>query len=255
MTEPSILPDLRQRVAIVTGASEGLGFGIARAFGALGAQVLVTARREDVLRRARDELERAGATVEHCAGSMADPAHHRELVDVCLARFGRVDIVVNNAARVDEGSLLDSPLSEIQETFSTNVFGPIGLVQEAWRRWMRESGGCVVNVSSFGALRPREPVDAYGASKASLEDVTRRLAAEMAPTVRVNAVAPGLVRTGSLERIPGTDQQAQLAVWPLRRIGVVDDIAAATVFLASDASAWITGQVLRVDGGRSAAWT
>jgi len=116
---------------------------------------------------------------------------------------------------------------------------------------MRDNGGAVVNISSLGAIRPRPPIDVYGLTKAALEDATRRLALELAPKVRVNAVAPGVVLTHGMDDVPDREAQVDAAGWPLGRIGLVEDIAAATLFLASRAASWITGQVFRVDGGRS----
>jgi 3-oxoacyl-[acyl-carrier protein] reductase len=186
-----------------------------------------------------------------CSGSVGDPDHLGKVVKLCLDQFGRLDVVVNNAARVFSGSLIQTSWGDAQETFATNVLGPITLVREAWNAWMKSYGGSVVNVSSLGAVRPRAPVDVYGASKASLEDITRRLALELAPTVRVNAVAPGVVLTAGMENVPDREAQVAPTGWPLGRVGAVDDIASAVLYLASDAASWITGQVLRVDGGRS----
>jgi 3-oxoacyl-[acyl-carrier protein] reductase len=239
------------RVAIVTGASEGIGFGIARAFADAGAAVMMTGRRRDRLEQARRQLEQEGGVIDHCVGSVDDGAHLAELVDRCIDRFGQLDVVVNNAARVASGSLVECEWSELERTFATNVLGPLRLVREAWSKWMKNHGGVVVNVSSLGALRPRTPSAIYGTSKASLEELTRRLALELAPVVRVNAVAPGVVRTTSFEAIAGNEEQADVTLWPLRRLGTPQDIADAVLFLSSDAGSWITGQVLRIDGGRS----
>jgi NAD(P)-dependent dehydrogenase (short-subunit alcohol dehydrogenase family) len=245
------MADFTGKTAVVTGASAGIGFGIAQAFAGAGATVMMTGRRADELEQARLRLKEAGGTVEACVGSVEDADHLTDLVDRCLDRFGHLDILINNAGRVAPGSLVECDWAELERTFATNVLGPLRLVREAWSRWMRDHGGVVVNISSISAIRPRAPSAVYGTSKTALEDLTRRLALELAPKVRVNAVAPGVVRTAAFEAIPENEQQADLALWPMRRLGTTTDIADAVLFLASDSGGWITGQVLRIDGGRS----
>lgn len=236
---------LRGRAALVTGATRGIGHAVARQLAAAGALVCVTARDADEVRRTAAELGGIGA-----AGSVADPDHLRTVVDLTLREFGRIDIVVNNAATNQPyGPLMDADPSTWREAFTVNVEAPLRLVQYAWHTWMREHGGAVVNVCTEGATHVGPHIGAYGTSKAALLHLTQQLAGELAPRVRVNSVSPGLVRTEMARFVwePGEEEVA--AGLPLGRIGEPEDIARAVVWLASDAAAWVTGADLLVDGG------
>jgi 3-oxoacyl-[acyl-carrier protein] reductase len=236
---------LEGRVAIVTGASRGIGLAVAEALRTAGALVCVTARDPDGVRRAAEELGAVGL-----AGSVADPAHLRELTGLALREFGRIDIVVNNAATNQPyGPLMDADPNRWREAFTVNVEAPLRLVQHAWRAWMSEHGGSVVNICTEGAAHVGPNVGAYGTSKAALLHLTQQLAGELAPKVRVNSVSPGLVRT-EMARFVWEEAEDELAAGlPLGRIGEPEDIARAVVWLASDAAEWITGADLLVDGG------
>jgi NAD(P)-dependent dehydrogenase (short-subunit alcohol dehydrogenase family) len=167
-------------------------------------------------------------------------------VDLTLAEFGRLDILVNNAATNQPyGPLMDADPQAWREAFTLNVEAPLRLVQAVWRGWMREHGGSVVNICTEGAGHVGPNVGAYGTSKAALLHLTRQLAGELAPRVRVNSVSPGLVRT-EMARFVWEKGPVEL---PLGRIGEPEDIARAVVWLASDAAEWITGADLLVDGG------
>ena len=167
-----------------------------------------------------------------------------------VARFGAVDILVNNAAANPYfGPMLGIDRSRADKTLAVNQLGPLWWSQAAHRQSMAERGGSIVNISSVGGLGPEPGIGWYNVTKAALLHITRQLAWELAPGVRVNAIAPGLVRT-EFARALWEDNEARIASHiPLRRIGEPDDIATAALFLASDAAAWITGQVLVVDGG------
>lgn len=236
---------LEGRVAVVTGATRGIGRAVAEAFAAAGAHVCVTARDADGVRRAAEELGGVGL-----AGSVADPAHPRELTELALSAFGRLDVVVNNAATNEPyGPLMDADPDRWREAFTINVEAPLRLVQCAWRAWMGEHGGAVVNICTEGAAHVGPNVGAYGTTKAALLHLTQQLAGELAPKVRVNSVSPGLVRT-ELARFVWEHGEDELAAGlPLGRIGHPADIARAVVWLASDAAEWITGADLLVDGG------
>ncbi|MET7910428.1 SDR family oxidoreductase [Streptomyces avermitilis] len=236
---------LEGRVAVVTGASRGIGRAVAEAFAAAGAHVCVTARDADGVRRAAEELGGVGL-----AGSVADPAHPRELTELALTAFGRLDIVVNNAATNEPyGPLMNADPDRWREAFTINVEAPLRLVQCAWRAWMGEHGGAVVNICTEGAAHVGPDVGAYGTTKAALLHLTQQLAGELAPKVRVNSVSPGLVRT-ELARFVWEHGEDELAAGlPLGRIGHPADIARAVVWLSSDAAEWITGADLLVDGG------
>src|SRR3954454_22775254 len=234
-------PGLRGRAALVTGATRGIGAAIARQLADAGARVCVTARDTEEVRRTAEQLGGVGL-----AGSVADPEHIRAAVDLVLDAFGRIDILVNNAATNQPyGPLMEVDPHAWREAFTVNVEAPLRLVQAAWRGWMREHGGSVVNVCTEGAGHVGPTVGAYGTSKAGLLHLTGQLAGELAPRVRVNSVSPGLVRT-EMARFVWEKGPVDL---PLGRIGEPEDIARAVVWLASDAAEWITGADLLVDGG------
>ncbi|MEU1195085.1 SDR family oxidoreductase [Streptomyces sp. NPDC005813] len=233
------------RVAIVTGASRGIGLAVAEALAGAGARVCVTARNADAVQRAAKRVGGIGL-----AGSVADPEHLRELTDRTLAEFGRIDVVVNNAATNQPyGPLMDADPDRWRAAFTVNVEAPLRLVQHAWRAWMGEHGGAVVNVCTEGAGHVGPRVGAYGTSKAALLHLTRQLAGELAPKVRVNSVSPGLVRTEMARFVWEGCEEELGAGLPLGRLGLPEDIARAVVWLASDAAEWITGADLLVDGG------
>ncbi|MFG2796296.1 SDR family oxidoreductase [Streptomyces pseudovenezuelae] len=232
---------LHGRAALVTGGTRGIGREVARQLADAGALVCVTARNREDVRRTASELGGVGL-----AGSVADPAHPRALVDLALHEFGRLDIVVNNAATNQPyGPLVDVDPHAWREAFTVNVEAPLRLVQQAWRGWMREHGGSVVNICTEGAGHVGPNVGAYGTSKAALLHLTQQLAGELAPKVRVNSVSPGLVRT-EMARFVWEKGPVEL---PLGRVGEPEDIARAVVWLVSDAAEWITGADLLVDGG------
>lgn len=182
---------LQGRVAVVTGASRGIGLAVAEGLVAAGAQVCVTGRDAEDVRRAAAKLGAVGI-----AGTVADPAHLRELTELAMTEFGRIDIVVNNAATNQPyGPLMDADPDLWREAFTVNVEAPLRLVQYAWRAWMSDHGGSVINICTEGATHVGPNVGAYGTSKAALLHLTRQLAGELAPRVRVNSVSPGLVRT------------------------------------------------------------
>ncbi|WP_051900174.1 SDR family oxidoreductase [Streptomyces aureus] len=236
---------LRGRAAVVTGASRGIGLAIAEALAAAGARVCVSARDPDGVRSAAERIGGIGL-----AGSVADGAHLDELTGLALRTFGRLDIVVNNAATNQPyGPLMDTDPERWRAAFAVNVEAPLRLVQCAWRAWMGEHGGAVVNVCTEGAGHVGPRVGAYGTSKAALLHLTRQLAGELAPRVRVNSVSPGLVRT-EMARFVWEGAEDELgASLPLGRIGRPEDVAGAVAWLVSDAAEWITGADLLVDGG------
>ncbi|WP_329342172.1 SDR family oxidoreductase [Streptomyces sp. NBC_00663] len=236
---------LSGKAAVVTGGTRGIGREVARQLADAGALVCVTARDAADVRRTAAELGGIGV-----AGSVADPAHLQEVSALTLRAFGRIDVVVNNAATNQPyGPLMDVDPDAWREAFTVNVEAPLRLVRCAWRAWMREHGGSVINVCTEGATHVGPHIGAYGTSKAALLHLTRQLAGELAPRVRVNSVSPGLVRT-EMARFVWEPGEAELAAGlPLGRIGEPADVARAVVWLASDAAEWITGADLLVDGG------
>ncbi|MFC1400977.1 MULTISPECIES: SDR family oxidoreductase [Streptacidiphilus] len=248
------------RAAIVTGGSRGIGFAVAQGLLASGADVLLTARDGIGVEEAVERLRAGGGSgerrgrVEGRTGSAGDPDATDRWVRSCLELFGSVDFVVNNAgANQPLAPAVNGDPAVWLDTFAVNVHGPLALVRAAWQVWMREHGGAVVNVVTEGVHGAGPGLAAYETSKAALLQLTRHLAAELAPGVRVNSVSPGLVRT-ELARHYWEPAERQLAsATPMRRLGEPEDIAAAVVWLLSPAAAWVTGTDLLVDGGRRVA--
>ncbi|MFD7933333.1 SDR family oxidoreductase [Streptomyces sp. NPDC059755] len=236
---------LRGRAAVVTGATRGIGWAVARALADAGARVCVSARDPDGVRRAAGELDGVGL-----AGDVGDPGHPHQLAELCLGTFGRLDVLVNNAATNQPyGPLMDADPGAWREAFTVNVEAPLRLVQCAWRSWMREHGGVVVNICTEGAGHVGPGVGAYGTSKAALLHLTEQLAGELGPGVRVNSVSPGLVRTEMARFVWEPGEKELAAALPLGRIGEPEDVARAVLWLCSDEAKWITGADLLVDGG------
>jgi NAD(P)-dependent dehydrogenase (short-subunit alcohol dehydrogenase family) len=243
---------LDDRVAIVTGASAGLGARFARVLDAAGARVVLAARRADRLEGLAEELRDAHAVPCDLAEDGAADA----LVAATMARYGRIDILVNNAGRSDPTPALDEPTEHFAATLRVNLVAPFELAREC-ARWMTaaDDGGVIVNVSSIWGLVGvgQIPEAGYAASKAGLINLTRELAAQWARRgVRVNALAPGWFRTEMTDGLMFGDERAEK--WmrqrtPMGRGGEEDELDGALLFLVSDASSFVTGQVLCVDGG------
>jgi NAD(P)-dependent dehydrogenase (short-subunit alcohol dehydrogenase family) len=236
-------------VALVTGASRGIGLAVAHEFVGRGMAVCITGRSESSLVEAVEELN-APERVLAVAGSSADPAHRADAVARTIARFGSLDVLVNNAGiNPTYGPLMSTDLAVVGKTMATNVVAPLGWIQEAVHRWMGTHGGAVVNVASIAGMRAQLGLGAYATSKAALLHLTRQLAYELAPGIRVNSVVPALVRTRFASALWENSEDQLLAHYPLRRLGTPLDIAKAVAFLACDDSSWITGDSLVIDGG------
>ncbi len=240
------------KVALVTGASRGIGEAIAGQLLASGAAgVVVTGRRPETLEEVADRL---GPGAVGVAGNAADPEHVDAAVDAAVTRFGRLDLLVANAGtNPGAGPMMDVDLGALDRTWEVNLRAPLLWVRGAWHRWMAEHGGAVVTIGSVGGIVTSPVLGAYNVSKAGLHHLTRQLALELAPGVRVNAVAASVVRTRLSEALWASDEQAAAAMHPLRRLGEPADVARAVSFLLSDAASWITGVVLPVDGGLTGA--
>ncbi len=238
---------MQGKVALVTGASRGIGLAVARRIVEAGGAVVLTARKAEELAEAAASLSGDVAVEVANAGSPDDAAR---AVAGTLDRFGRLDVLVNNAATNPYfGPLMELDPPRAAKTVEVNQTGIVTWVQAAWHAWMQAHGGAVVNVASIGGLVPEPGLGWYGVTKAAVVHLTRQLAAELGPGVRVNAVAPGLVRTVfSRVLVDGHGDQVAKRL-PLRRLGEPDDVATAVLFLASDAASWITGETLVVDGG------
>lgn len=235
-------------VAIVTGASRGIGYGIAEALVARGDRVCITGRNEEALQEAVGSLGEKRAI--GVAGKAHDEEHQQTVVQRTMEAFGRVDYLVNNAGTNPVfGPIAELDLKVARKVFETNVISALGFAQRTWAAWQQEHGGAIVNVASVAGLSASPFIGAYGMSKAAMVNLTLQLAHEMSPGVRVNAVAPAVVKTKFAAALYEGREAEAAASYPLGRLGVPADIAGAVDFLLSDRSAWMTGQTLVLDGG------
>lgn len=240
------------RTALVTGASRGIGRAIAAAYVAAGANVMLSSRKEDALVAARDAIRPAtgGGELEVFAANAGDPDAAAACIARTVDRFGGVDILVNNAATNPYlGPMIDIDLPRLDKTHDVNLRGPFVWIQEAWRASMQQNGGSILNISSIGGLSVETSIGHYNVTKAALIHLTKSLAKDLAPGVRVNAICPGLVKTDMARALWESNEEAVASMVPLGRLGEPEDIANAAVFLASDAASWITGTTTVVDGG------
>lgn len=241
---------MKDRVAIVTGASRGIGLGIATELVRQGAKVCITARKPEPLAEAVAQL--GGPDVAIAVPGKADDADHQaEAVAKTIDTFGSLDMLVNNTGiNPAYGSILDIDPAAAAKIMSVNVLAPLAWTKLARDSWMGEHGGSVVNVASVAGLHPSPMIGMYGVSKAALIRLTTELALELAPQgIRLNSVAPAVVKTKFATALYEGREEEVAAGYPLKRLGVPEDIAGAVAFLLSDASSWITGQTLVIDGG------
>lgn len=239
--------DLSGKTALVTGASKGIGAAIARALAESGASVMLSSRNIEALEKTASGIDGDTAVYAAHAGRQEDA---QACVAATVERFGRLDILVNNAATNPYyGRVIDIDLPRFDKTVEVNLRGPLIWTQEAWRQAMAEHGGVVLNISSVGAMKHSGPIGVYDMTKAALIHLTKHCASELGPKVRVNAIAPGLVKTDFARALwePGGEEARR--PWPLERLGQPEDIAGAALYLCSDLASWVTGEVLTVDGG------
>lgn len=246
------MPDaaLQGRVALITAASRGIGRAIAERLAADGAFVCLTARRAEGLDEAVAAIGRDRAIA--VAGAADDPAHREEVFARIAEEFGRLDILVNNAGiNPVFGPLAGLDLDAARKILEVNVIGTLAWTQAALRSGLgaQSEQAAVVNLSSVTGQVPSPGIGWYGVSKAAVAHLTRTLSVELAPRVRVNAVAPAVVKTRFARALYEGREEEVTADYPLGRLGVPDDVAAAVAYLCSDGAAWVTGQVLTLDGG------
>jgi NAD(P)-dependent dehydrogenase (short-subunit alcohol dehydrogenase family) len=238
---------LDDKVALVTGASRGIGEAVARAMAGAGASVMLSSRKQEALEETAAGIE---GDVAVFAANAGEPDQAQACVAATVERFGSVDILVNNAATNPYmGPALGIDLPRYDKTMQVNLRGPLVWTQAAWEASMKDRGGVVLNMASVGGLVTEPLLGIYNVTKAGLIHLTRTLALDMAPGVRVNALAPGVVQTDFARALWETAGDELAKSLPLGRIGQPDDIASAALFLCSDRASWITGQVLVIDGG------
>ncbi|HEY0453804.1 SDR family oxidoreductase [Actinophytocola sp.] len=245
-------PDFKGKVALVTGASRGIGLAIAAELARGGAAVTITSRKPDQIAAAADELrdEVPDAQILAVPANTGRDEDRAEVVRRTVAELGRLDVLINNTGiNPTYGPLVDADLAAVRKLFDVNVVGALGFVQLAVKAWMAEHGGSIVNIASVAGLRSSGVIAAYGASKAAMIRLTEELAWQLGPGVRVNAVAPAVIKTKFAEMLY-TDREDEAAnAYPMKRLGDPRDVAQLVAFLASDQASWITGETVRVDGG------
>ena len=237
------------KTAIVTGASRGLGLGIAERLVAEGARVVVTARNKEALDEAVESL---GGPAHALAvdGKADDTDHQYDTIRQALEVFGSVDFLVNNTGiNPTYGPMVELDLDVARRVVEVNCLASLAWVQKVHGVWMKEHGGAVVNVSSVTSVRPAPNIGWYGATKAMLNSITELLAVELGPDIRVNGVAPAVVKTKFATALYEGREELVSQAYPLKRLGVPEDIGSVVAFLLSDDAGWLTGQTLVIDGG------
>jgi 7-alpha-hydroxysteroid dehydrogenase len=239
------------RAAIVTGAGRGIGAACALALAEAGADVVIASRTEEQLQSVAKEIDALGRRAVVVPIDVNDNDAVAALVDRCTDAFGRVDVVVNNAGGTMPRPFLDTSPGYLERAFHFNVTSAFVLSKAAVPHMLERGEGSIVNISStMGRLRDRGML-AYGTAKAALSHMTRLMAADLAPKVRVNAISVGSVATSALQIVLDDDaiREEMIRRTPLKRLGEPDDIALATLYLASPAGSFVTGKVMEVDGG------
>jgi len=236
------------KVAIITGASRGIGLAVAERLVADGAKVCITARKQEALDEAVASLGEGHAI--GVAGAGDDAAHQDDAIVRTIEAFGSVDFLVNNTGiNPTYGRMIDVDLGAAEKIFQVNVLSALSWTQKIYGAWMGEHGGAIVNIASVAGIRPAPGIGFYGASKAMLIHVTEELAVELGPGIRVNSVAPAVVKTRFATALYEGKEEQVSAAYPLQRLGVPEDIGSVVAFLLSQDAAWMTGQNVVIDGG------
>jgi 7-alpha-hydroxysteroid dehydrogenase len=242
---------IKDRAAVVTGAGRGIGARSAVALAEAGADIVVSSRTAPQLEAVAAQIEQVGRRAVVIPADLSDLDNVTSLASEAYEAFGRLDIVVNNVGGTIPNGFLDTTTDYMEEAFHFNVLTAHALARAAVPLMLETGGGTIVNISSIMGRVSGRGYLAYGAAKAALAHYTRLAARDLAPRIRVNAIAVGSVATSALEFVINDDatRTAMQQATPLRTIGSVDDVAAAVLYLASPASAYMTGKILEVDGG------
>lgn len=242
------------KTALITGGSRGIGQAIAQVFASAGASVMLSSRRAEALAESAAQIDAAkgdrGGEVDWRTANAGDPEQADACVTATVERFGAVDILVNNAATNPYyGPIIELDTGRADKTVRVNQTGYLEWAQAAWRSHQAEHGGVILNLASIGGLSVEGGIGWYNVTKAAVIHLTRQLAGELGPGVRVNGLAPGLVKTQFARALWEPAEETIAGRLPLRRLGEPADIANAALFLCSDAASWITGHTLVIDGG------
>lgn len=249
---------LKDKVAVITGGSRGIGKAIALEFASAGADIVVASRKLDACKACAEEIEKLGRKALAVAVHTGKFDQLENLADQALKRFGKIDILVNNAGTNPHfGSIMDIEKAAWDKTFDVNLNGVFFLTQAVFNKWMRDHGGVVINMASVAGLRPAPMTGTYSVTKAALIMLTQVLASELgAYNVRVNALAPGFIRTDMSKAVWTSDFfKEEVKKIPVPRLGETEDIVGAALYLASDASSFMTGETIVIDGGARHAGT
>ena len=238
------------KVAVVTGGAQGIGSAVAERFAAEGARVIITSRDGTKAEEAAEALKQQGGEARGLAVRIDDRDSVKDLIDGVVGTYGSIDVLVNNAATVRDTLLMRMKQADWDEVMHVNLGGVFICTQAVIRQMMRQRSGRIINMTSIVGLTGNAGQANYSASKAGIIGFTKSVAKEVGSRgITVNAIAPGFIETAMTEALPEAVRSAFLDATPLSRAGQPDDVAGIATFLASDDAAFITGQVMRVDGG------
>jgi len=245
--------NLSGKVAVVTGASKGIGEAIAEIYGAAGASVVVSSRKLESVNQVADSIIKKGGVAKAIACHMGDVADVTRLVQDTIATYGTIDIIVNNAAANPAfGPVVETDGSVFDKIMNVNVKGPFELAKKAYPYMKQKKSGSIINISSIGGLRPEPGLGIYSVSKAALISLTKVMAKEWGEdNIRANVICPGLIKTKFSEALWSNEKimHTMMKMLPIKRVGTPEEIAALALYLAADESSYCTGSVFTADGG------
>ena len=241
---------LQDKVAIVTGSTSGMGRATAKLFAKEGAKVVVTGRNEERAKAVVDDIKAAGGEAMYLIGDAADISFCEDIVKKTVEAYGTVDVLVNNAGMLSMSTLQDVSMEEWDNVFKVNVTAALRLAQLVAPVMKEKGKGVIVNIASVASFAAHHGFAAYISSKHAMAGLSKSMAWELGPEIRVNAIAPGCIHTAMVDSIGGVAAlQFMVDNCPVKRVGQPEDIANVALFLATDDSAFIDGQVIKVDGG------